>query len=86
MNTLADRLRWAREEAGLSARGLAKLAGLASERHVGLIEEGKRDNPELKTLRAISSALGVTVGWLANGDEPAPAVEDIKRAVSGSAA
>lgn len=82
MNTLADRLKWARGVTNLSARGLAKLAGLASERHIGLIEEGQRDNPELKTLKAISSTLGVSVGWLADGEEPAPSADDIRRAVA----
>ncbi len=85
MKTLAARLKWARGESRLSARGLAKLAGLGSERHIGLIEEGKRDNLELKTLRSISTALGVSVGWLADGDEPVPSVEDIKRAGAGAA-
>lgn len=72
MQTLAERLKWALDESGLSQRGLARAAGLQSERHIGFLVNGERDNPELKTLQAIAAALGVTVGWLANGDEPSP--------------
>lgn len=80
MRTLAERLSWAREQSGLSQRGLARAAGLPSERHIGFLESGERDNPELKTLQAIACALGVTVGWLADGDQPEPKPEQVKRA------
>lgn len=78
MRTLAERLAWARCASGLSARGLARAARLQSERHIGFLESGERDNPELKTLQAIAGALGVTVGWLADGDEPFPDPAHIK--------
>ncbi|HKY41354.1 MAG TPA: helix-turn-helix domain-containing protein [Polyangiaceae bacterium] len=78
MDTLAKRLTWALEETGLSQRALARAAGLASERHVGLLASGDRENPELKTLRAVAVALGVSVGWLADGDEPAPTAEELR--------
>lgn len=78
MQTLAKRLTWARKAAAISQRSLARRAKLASERHIGLIESGDRDNPELKTLEAIAGALGVAVGWLASGEGPKPTAEQIK--------
>jgi transcriptional regulator with XRE-family HTH domain len=77
MQTIGERLKWARERTRLSQRGLAKLAGLSS-RHVALIEIGARDNLEIKTLKAIAGALGATLGWLADGEEPQPDVESLQ--------
>lgn len=82
MRTLASRLTWARKHSGLKQRALARLAGLKSERHVGLLESGDRDNPELKTLQAIADVLGVSVGWLASGEAPVPTPEGIRKAVA----
>lgn len=79
MRTLAERLSWARAQAGLSQRGLAKAAGIKSPRHIGFLESGQNDNPGLKTLRSLGKALGVTFGWLANGEGPLPDAPRIKR-------
>jgi len=86
MRTLSERLAWAREQTGLSQRGLARAAGLQSERHIGFLESGERDNPELKTLQAIAAALGATVGWLADGNLPAPNARHIKKTAQAALA
>lgn len=80
MSTLAERVKWARETARLSQRELARRAGLGSERHVGLIEAGERPNVELKTLQGVAGVLGVTIGWLANGEGDPPTEESIRAA------
>jgi len=81
MQTLAKRLDWARSKSGVSQRRLAKLAGLKSERHISQLEKGERLNPELKTLTAIAGALGVSVGWLANGEGQMPDESAIRSAI-----
>lgn len=78
MQTLGERLSWALSQTGLSQRGLARAAKLQSQRHIGLLSSGERDNPELKTLQAIAGALGVSVGWLAEGEGQTPDPEHIK--------
>lgn len=65
--TLAERLRWARERAGHSARGLDNLAKITPG-HTTLIESGRRADPSGKTLGALALALGVTVDWLLRGE------------------
>jgi transcriptional regulator with XRE-family HTH domain len=82
MQTLKARLHWARAISHLSQRGLARRADVAS-RIVSQIEAGDRDNPELKTLRALADALGVSVGWLATGEGERPSEESIRVAVGG---
>lgn len=81
MKTLGQRLEWARKVAKLSQRGLARRAGLGSQRHVGLIESGERDNPELKTLQKVADTLGVSLGWLATGEGERPTAETIRATV-----
>jgi len=63
---VSDRVREARERAGLSARGLARLAGV-SHTAVLQIEHGKPVHP--RTLRVLADALGVTEGWLQGTEE-----------------
>jgi transcriptional regulator with XRE-family HTH domain len=69
--------------AGISAIGLSKLAGLPSGSHVGLIESSARPNPTIETVRALAAALGVSVGWLANGEGEPPDPEAVRTAVEG---
>lgn len=78
MQTLSERLQWARAASGLSSRGLARAAGL-SQRHIGFLESGERDNPELRTLVAIAKALGVPLGWLAAGEGRRPTAKHIRK-------
>lgn len=66
MNTLAERLRWARERNGLMRNALDEKAGL-SEGHTALIERGERENPSADTASKLAKALGVDLGWLVNG-------------------
>lgn len=64
---------------GLTQRGLARHARLPSERHIGLIESGERDNLTLETLKKIADALGLTVGWLSNGEGEEPSEKKLKK-------
>lgn len=78
LRTLPERLVWARETACLSQRGLARRAHLPSERHIGLIESGERDNLTIETIKKIAEALGVTVGWLSNGEGEKPSEKKLR--------
>ena len=80
MQTIANRLRWAREQTGLSARALSVLVE-ASPALVGLIERGDVESPRLETLSALADALGTTVGWLLAGEGEPPTPEAILAAV-----
>lgn len=82
---IAGRLRLARESAGLSASGLSKLARITGS-HVGLIEAGERVNPQLKTLAAIASVLGVSLDWLVYGEGEMPAPDDVRASVEAARA
>lgn len=53
-----DRLKMVRKRAGMSARELARRAGLASS-HVQALESGRLADPTLSTVRALASALGL---------------------------
>jgi transcriptional regulator with XRE-family HTH domain len=79
MRTLAERLKWAHELSKLSQRAFSRALGLPSDRHVGFLLSGDRDNLETKTLQSIASALGVSLDWLVNGDPPAPDPETVRR-------
>lgn len=74
--TLSDRLRIAREAAGLTARKLSKLAGLA-EGHVAMIERGTVEDGSVQTIGKIARALGVSLDWLVfgKGEGPRPTAE-----------
>lgn len=67
--TLADRVRKAREFAGLKQQGLADSVGMART-SLARIEQGK-SIPRRTTLIAIAFATGVSLDWLENGETPA---------------
>ncbi len=68
--TFARRLRVTRVRAGISARHLSELAGLAPG-HVAQIELGKgQKSVSLETGMALAEALGVRLDWLASGLAP----------------
>lgn len=66
--TLGDRLRQAREAAGLGCNELERLAGLRS--CVSRIERGERLGSRYETLAALAGALGIRTEWLATGKGP----------------
>lgn len=75
--SFAVRLQSLLDSKGWSARQLARIAGLASESHVGHLLKGK--DPRLTTVIAIAHAADVTVGWLADGEgAPAPKQRDAR--------
>jgi transcriptional regulator with XRE-family HTH domain len=59
---LPDRLKSARNRAGLTQTGLAEATGL-SQGYIAQIEQGDK-TPSLDTLNLLAEALQVTPGWL----------------------
>lgn len=74
MNTLRQRLKAARDEAGLTQPELAARAGVAQST-IGNIEAGTRKRP--RELLSIAAALGVNPEWLETGDGPMKSGVDI---------
>ena len=72
--TIFDRLRKAREDAGLSQQQLADL--LESPRATVSNWENGRSNPRPLVLRAWAMATGVDRTWLETGEAPHPAGPD----------
>ncbi|MBX3205137.1 MAG: helix-turn-helix transcriptional regulator [Labilithrix sp.] len=66
--------------AGLSARALSRLAGLASEGHVASIE-AERLAARAETLSAIARVLGTSLDWLVNGSGTRPSDRAVRAAV-----
>jgi len=64
---LGARLSRARQEGGLSVRGLSAKSGVSSST-LGYVEQG-RQYPSVETLERIARALGVSAGWFM-GSEP----------------
>lgn len=72
--TLGDRLRKAREAAGLSQTELADLAGI-SRRSISKYESDDA-RPKRPQLIAWAMATGVPLSWLQDGDAPHPTTPD----------
>ena len=66
MQTMSERLRWARVKRGLTCIALDAAAGLASG-HTAMIESGRREDPSGSTCSKLAAALEVDVAWLLNG-------------------
>jgi transcriptional regulator with XRE-family HTH domain len=81
LSSFADRLGFARELSGMSARGLDRLAGLRAG-HTALIEAGRRPNVETRTAEGLARALGLSLDWLVMGVGDMPRAEDVARAVA----
>jgi SOS-response transcriptional repressor LexA len=67
VNTIAERLKQAREDKGLTQPGLAERAGV-SQGTIGNVEAGLRKNP--RELLSIALVLGVEPEWLKTGKGP----------------
>ena len=65
MHTLAKRLRYAREQVGLSQSALARAVGLQPQA-VQSIEAGRVQQP--RQIAALAEALAVSAAWLATGE------------------
>lgn len=81
LETLAERLAWARNAGGLTQRKLGRLAGLATN-HISLLESGRLRGSRGKTAERIAKVLGVRVGWLAYGEGVQPSERRIRRGVA----
>ena len=79
--SLAGRLSFAREAAGLSSRRVSALAGIA-QALTGQIERGVTHAPTTDTIQKIASVLGVTIDWLVTGAGPMPEPETIRQAAA----
>lgn len=66
--TVADRVRKARESAGLKQNDLSELLGMART-SLARIEQGKSD-PRRTTLIGIAFATNVDLNWLETGETP----------------
>ncbi|MDI3365189.1 MULTISPECIES: XRE family transcriptional regulator [Pantoea] len=75
MKTLAERLKAAREKAGISQADLAEKIGL-SQQSVAKIENGETQQP--RKIKEIASALNVTQRWLQLGLEDTERGDSIK--------
>lgn len=73
MKTLAERLKIAREKAGLSQAQLGEVIGL-SQQSVAKIENGDTQQP--RKIKEIAKALGVTQTWLQLGIEESGSIAD----------
>lgn len=69
MSTLAERLREAREDKGVTQEDLADAAGV-SKQAVSKIENGGTLKPAMSTMEPIARLLGVSVRWLVDGKPP----------------
>lgn len=66
MNSLGERLKYARQRKGLTQSGLAAQSG-ASQQSVNMAEQGKARRP--RSLHEMARALDVSVDWLLTGRE-----------------
>jgi transcriptional regulator with XRE-family HTH domain len=66
---LAKRLWSLRTKARLSRHSLAQESGV-SRHQIESLEQGRENNPTLRTLVGLAGALGVTVGELTEGADP----------------
>lgn len=64
--TLGDRIRILAKRAGLTLNGLAREAGL-DRSYLGRILSGETQNPGIRNMAALASALGVTLDALLEG-------------------
>jgi transcriptional regulator with XRE-family HTH domain len=85
MQTMGDRIVWARALAQVSGSELARLSGLARS-HVQLLESGARSTPQTDTALALARVLGVSLDWLVRGIGPEPTADAIREAIAAARA
>jgi transcriptional regulator with XRE-family HTH domain len=78
---IGERLRRARRLGGVSAREVARLAGLPSESHVRTLETALSPNPNANTITAICGVLGISADHLLTGKGPRPSRVRIRAAI-----
>lgn len=78
MQTIRERLLWARTTAGLTTRELATAAGVA-EGYPSAVERGRVKTPSIGALQKLSGALGVSFDWLCWGRGKDPSEATLKR-------
>lgn len=76
MQSLGERVRYMREQTGLSQARLAEMAG-TSQQAIQQIESGKTERPRF--LHEIAQALGVTTDWLKTGQDGPVATQTIRQ-------
>lgn len=76
--TVAEKIKIARERAGLTQPELAKIVG-TTKQNIYKYEKGIITNIPLTRIEKIADALGVSVGWLLGWERPeqAEAVDDL---------
>lgn len=67
-NRIGERVRYAREQKGITQRSLAMQCGLGFQSCISKIERGEV-YPNQDTLDKLSRELGVSMSWLVNGEE-----------------
>jgi transcriptional regulator with XRE-family HTH domain len=70
MESVADRLRWARKRHGLTQREIASLTGVGLTTIRRIEQEPESFHPQLGTVEKLAAALHIRAGWLAFGEEP----------------
>lgn len=78
MQTIRERLLWARTTAGLTTRELASAAGVA-EGYPSAVECGRVRTPSIGALQKLSAGLGVSFDWLCWGRGRVPSEASLKR-------
>ena len=73
MQTIGERVRWARKKRGYSCAALDAVAKLSCG-HTASIESGRRETPSAATISKLATALRVDLAWLINGGK-APKVD-----------
>lgn len=71
MNTLGDRIKYCRTQAGLSQQELAKMVDVDSKATVSGWEINRR-TPEIATISKLAKIFNISLEWLIDGEGPSP--------------
>lgn len=64
VNSIGERIKWARQQRGLTQQALARAAGVSTST-IGNLESGLREKP--RELNAIAGALQASISWIESG-------------------